>query len=250
MRKLLFSIIAAGSLLLTGCYDTIQEITLNEDGSGTISNSNDLSGILGVAKNMGAGEELEKAGEEKLDSTIQLADGVDSIPNLTPEEKKLASKGTLKLQMDLKAEKFVTNLIFPFSKPSDIITYNKLSGKILSETMKDQAGGMPTGGDDMPEVSSLDDYYTYEYSNGELKKKVNKEKYAGVANDKYLEQMKEAASMGLSMKASYIINLPRPAKEVEGKNVKLSDDKKKVTITASLDDFMADASVLEFKVKY
>ena len=38
--------------------------------------------------------------------------------------------------------------------------------------------------------------------------------------------------------------------KAEGKNVKLSEDKKKVTITASLDDFMSDASVFEYKIKY
>ena len=123
----------------------------------------------------------------------------------------------------------------------------------MADAMKEQmeggaGGGMPT--DQMPEPSSFDDYYKVEFSNGELTRKVDDKKYAGVGSDKYFEGLKQAAAMGLEMKATYIINLPRPAQKAEGKRLKLSDDKKKVTITATLDEFMEDASVLEYKIKY
>ena len=153
--------------------------------------------------------------------------------------------------MNLKEEKLLTSLAFQFSKPSQIEAYNKLSGKIMAETMKSQmgdGGDLPTG--PLPEPSSFDDYYTLEFSNGELTKKVNKEKYAGVQSDKYLNGIKQTASMGLVMKANYVINLPRPATKAEGKNVKLSADKKIVTISADIEDFFADPSVLEYKIKY
>lgn len=102
----------------------------------------------------------------------------------------------------------------------------------------------------MPETSSFDDYYKYEFSEGELTRKLDKDKYAGVESDEFLKGMKEASSMGLSMKATYVINLPRPAQKAEGKSIKLSEDKKKVTITADLDDFFADPAKLEYKIKY
>ncbi len=251
MRKLFYSILTAVSLfILTGCYDTIQEITINNDGTGKFSNTNDMSNIIPLMKNMGLAEQIEKEGGDKFDSTINLAALTDSIPGLTPEEKKLAAKGVLNVKMDMKAEQFITNVSFPFTKPGEMTTYSKLASKAMAEAMKDQMGDMPEGGDGEEEMSSPDDYYTYEFSNGELKRKVIKEKYATVASNKIFEKMQEAAAMGLSMKNTYIINLPRPAKEVEGKNAKLSEDKMKVTVTATLDEFLADASVLEFKVKY
>ena len=251
MKKLLFSLFIASSLFLTGCLETTQEITLNEDGSGTVSNTNDMSALIGLAKQMGGAQEMEKAGNQKIDSSFSLAAGVDSIPNLTPKEKEMVKKGMAHILMNLKNEKFITNIIFPFSSVPEIPTYNKLSGTILAETMKSQMGGMPMGGGEgMPEFSSLDDYYTYEFSNGELKKKLNKEKYAKVADDEYLKAVNEAGDMGLEMKANYIINLPRPAKETEGKGIKLSEDKKKITISVSIDDFFEDPSLLEFKIKY
>lgn len=251
MRKFILPFLTVCTLFLAGCFETTQEITLNEDGSGTISNTNDLSALIGLAKQMGGAGEIEKAPQEVIDSTVSMKEGADSIPNLNSEEREMAKKGTLKIQMNLKEERFLTNLAFPFSKPSQIAAYNKLSGKIMAETMKSQMGdqaALPM--DQMPEPSSFDDYYTIEFSNGELTKKVNKEKYAGAESDEYLKGVKQMGSMGLTMKANYIINLPRPAQKAEGKNVKLSEDKKKVTISADIDDFFEDPASLEFKIKY
>ncbi len=252
MRKIILSVLTIFTLFLTGCLETTQEITLNEDGSGTISNANDMSALIAVAKQMGGATEMGKLPQESIDSTISMEKGADSIPNLTPEEKEMVRKGTLRINMNMKSEKFLTRLSFPFSSPSQIGAYNKLSGKIMAETMKKQMGdgaaAIPT--DQMPEMSSFDDYYKIEFSDGELTKKVNKEKYAGAESDEYLKGVKQAGAMGLVMKANYIINLPRPAQKAEGKNVKLSADKKQVTISADIDDFFEDPASLEFKIKY
>ncbi len=251
MRKLFLSVLAICTLFLAGCFETTQEITLNEDGTGTISNTTDMGALITLAKNMGGAEQMEKAGFTTIDSIISMKEGADSIPDLTPEEREMVRKGTLTIKGDAKEDKFLTNLSFPFSSPSQIPVYNKLSGKIMAAVMKDKmSDNAGPGADQMPEPSSFDDYYTLEFSNGELTRKLNKEKYAGVESDEYLKGIKEAAAMGLTMKATYIINLPRPATKAEGANVKLSPDKKKVTITADIEDFFADASVLEFKIKY
>jgi hypothetical protein len=250
MYKLIFSLLTAGALVLTGCLETTQEITLKADGSGTIKNTSDLSALIGLAKQMGGGAEMEKMAEEKVDSTFSLDKGADSIPNLTPDERELAKKGTANIKMSLKEEKFSTSLLFPFSTPSEIALYNKISAKISAETMKEQMGNMPLGGDEMPEQSSFDDYYIISYANGLLTKVLNKEKYASAANDEYLKGVKEASAMGLPMKATYIINLPKPAIKAEGKGIQLSDDKKKVTVTADIDDFFDDPSKLEYRIEY
>lgn len=251
MRKFILSVLTASTIFLTGCLETTQEITLNDDGSGTLTNTNDMGPLLEIAKQMGGGADMEKMPQEVIDSTVSMKEGADSIPNLSPEEKEMARTGTLRINMDLKANKFFTSLAFPFSSPSQITEYNKLSGKIMAETMKEQMSeGSQMPDDQMPAPSSFDDYYSFEFSNGELTRKVNKDKYAGVESDEYLKGVRQASAMGLSMKATYIINLPRPAQKAEGKNVKLSEDKKKVTITADVNDFFEDPASLEFKIKY
>lgn len=251
MKKTILSLIV-GTVLLTGCLETTQEITLKEDGSGTLSTTSDMSAVLGLAKQMGGGE-MEKAAEQVVDTTVLLGAKADSIPDLTSEEKELLKKGSMNMKFNLKNDEFKTRLNFPFSNPAEIGVFNKLTGKLLATAMKDQVGSSPMGGGmggEMPPFSSFDDYYTLEFSNGELKKKLNKDKYAFASSDEFLTGMKQAASMGIPVGATYIINLPRPAEKVEGKNVKLSEDKMKVTVKVELDDFFDDPEKLEFKIKY
>lgn len=249
MKKIIIALCCAGTLLLSGCFESTQEITLQEDGSGTLNNTSDMSALIGLVKQMGGGAELDKA-PQTLDSVISLETGADSIASLTPEEREIARKGKLGITANLKEEKFKTSLSFSFTSPSQVGELNKLTAKILADVLKDKMSEGAPMADQMPEMSSIDDYYKLEFSNGELTRKINKDKYENLASDEYLKGMKEAASMGLVMKVNYVINLPRPASKAEGKNVKLSDDKKKVTISASLDDFYDDPSVLEYKIKY
>ncbi len=123
----------------------------------------------------------------------------------------------------------------------------------MGETLKGQTAGLNAMSEDgagMPQMSSFDDYYTTVYANGSIVRTLNKEKYEKVGEDEYFKGMKETAAMGLSMKANYIINLPRPAKTAEGKGITLSEDKKKITISVDMDDFFDDPSKLEYKIEY
>lgn len=250
MQKFILSILTAGTLFLTGCLETVQEVTLNDDGSGTYMNTNDMGKILAVAKNMG-GASTDKIPQQAVDTSFSFASEADNMTNLSAEEKELLKKGSVHIKMNIADEQFLTKMSFSFSTMNDIQKFNKLSGKMMMESLKGQMPAeMPMGDEGMPEPSSFDDYYTLEFSNGELQKKLNKEKYANVESDEYLNGLKQAGAMGLPVVSTFIINLPRPAEKAEGKNVKLSEDKKKVTITSSMDDFYDNPESLEFKIKY
>lgn len=257
MKKFILPVLTVCTFFLVGCLETTQEITLNDDGSGTLKTTQDMSAMITLAKQMGGGSEMEKAGQQSIDSTFSLKQGADSIPNLSAEEKEMMRGGSMNIRMNLKEDKFLTATSFSFNSPSQIAAYNKLTSKvmqeIMSQKMEDQMGSNGAGammGNDMPEASSVEDYYKLEFSNGELTRKVNEDKYKGVESDEFLKGMKQAAGMGLTVKNTYVINLPRPAQKAEGKNLKLSDDKMKVTVSASLDDFFDDPKALEFKIKY
>ena len=64
-----------------------------------------------------------------------------------------------------------------------------------------------------------------------------------------MQGMKEMAGMGMG-KTTVIINLPNAAKKVQGAGVTLSEDKKKVTIVSSLEDFFDDAKKMEYRIEY
>ena len=250
MKKLLFVFFASCVILLTSCLETTQEITITNDGNGTYVNTNDMGKILSLAKNMGAASN-DKMPKEAIDTILSFTAAADSMANLSPEEKELLKKGALHIIMNLEDEKFLTAMSFPFTSMDEIKKFNSLSGKMMMQTMKTQMPAkMPMGMDVMPEPSSIDDYYSLEFSKGEIKKKLNKEKYADVDKDEFLNGMKQAGAMGIPVTSTFIINLPRPAEKAEGKNVKLSEDKMKVTVLTTLDDFYDNPEALEFKIKY
>lgn len=248
MKLLLFCFVS--SVLFAGCLETTQEVTINPDGSGTISNTSDMSGIMGLVKQMG-GQDAEKLEGETIDTIISLSKQADSIEGITPQEKEMVKKGTLRVNMDMKEGKFITGMKFPFSSPSEIKKYTELTNKLMFETIKKEMGNTQVPGmENMPAPSSIDDYYTVSFSNGLLIKALDKEKFAKADSDEFLKGMKQSSAMGLPMTATYIINLPRPAKKTEGKNIKVSDDKKKITVVADIDDFFDDPSKLEYRIEY
>ena len=106
-------------------------------------------------------------------------------------------------------------------------------------------------GEDMEMAnSSVNDYYITEYQNGKLSRKVNKAKLANLENDKGMSSLKEMSGMGVNPNMKTVIKLPKPAKKAEGKGIKLSDDKKTITIESTMDDFFEDASLLEYEIEY
>jgi hypothetical protein len=251
MQKLLGLLLIGSVLAMTSC-ETTREISLNENGSGTLVTTTDMSGLLGFAKMSGQGKDMDK--EEVIDTTISLDKMADSIPDLSTEDKELVKKGTLGFKLNMADEKFVTKLQFPFTQANQISKLDQLSAKVTEQAMKKQMDGKsetapPMDSDEMPRMST-DDYFTITYAKGLIEKKHIPEKYAKIGEDKGMQSLKEMAGEGMPMNTTLIYNLPKPAKKVEGKNAKLSEDKKKVTITNSVEDFFDDVTKLEFRIEY
>ena len=252
MKKFLGSLLIASAFALVSC-ETTREITLNANGSGTLVTTTDMSGLIAIAKMSGQGKDLD-SNEKSIDTTIALDKLADSIPGLSATEKELVKKGKLGLNLNMGDEKLFTRLHFPFTSTSQIAVLDQLSTRVMEQAMKKQmdddngnAPAIPT--DELPKAN-MDDYFTVTYSKGVIEKKHIPEKYASVADDKGMQSLKEMAGEGMPMNSTLIYNLPKPAKKVTGKNAKLSEDKKKVIIASSVDDFFDDVTKLEFRIEY
>lgn len=268
--KKISGLLVIALFFLSGCFDTVQESTINDDGSGVFVSTMEMGKLLGMVKMIaGEKEEMKDMDKMKKDTTIYLKDVKDSIKNLSEAEKKLMDKGTLRVIMNMPDEIFSMAFTFPYAQPAELVTINSLLKKTKQNVMTDQMGKFmgskknetddkkamddnPVLGDMKPDSNSteVDDYYKYKYEKGKISKKLNKEMYANVDNDKSLTTLKEMSQMGMSTSMKTIINLPKPAKKAEGKAVKLSADRKKVTIEGSLDDFFENAAYFEYEIEY
>lgn len=249
MKRISSLLVVAGLFFLTSC-ETTREITLNSAGSGTMVTTTDMSALIGIAKMSGQGEKMEN--ERPVDTVISLDKMVDSIPDLTAAEKDILKTGKLNLTMDLANDKFLTKLSFPFNSTQQLTQLTSLSQRVTTQALSKQMGAGAEGGipgmDEMK--NTMDDYFITTYSKGSIERKLDKEKYAKIESDQGMQTLKKAGDEGLPMITNVVFNLPSPAKKAEGKNVTLSEDKKKVTIKGSLEDFFDDASKMEFKIEY
>lgn len=252
MKRILLAVAAIGTLVLTSC-ETTREVTINADGSGQFSSTSDFSSLIGLAKMADQDGKMEKMEDKSMDTTIALKELTDSLPTLTAEERKLAAKGSFTMNMNLGEEKMIANVKIPFSKLDEVSKMDLLSSRILEQGMqKIMSEGKGGGMDEMklPEGGGMEAYYTTTYSASKIEKKLIAEKYAKVGDDENMAALKEISGQGMPMQSKLVINLPRPAQKVTGKNAVLSDDKKKVTITESTEDFFDDGKALEFTIEF
>ena len=253
-------------IIFSGCFDTLEEVTINENGSGSFVNSLDMGKLLGLAKTMGSGkDEMKDFDKLKMDTVIYLKDVKDSLKNLNAAEKNIAATGALKILVDATDDKMNFTFTFPFSKTSEIAGIQNILKKakqdiiddIMQKIMGEEGGkneallGNEDGDENKENMgANIDEYYTSVYEKGKFTRKLNKEKYANVEDDKSLKSLQEMAQLGMAINMKTIINLPKPAKKAEGKGLKLSDDKKKITMEGTLDDFFEDASYFEYDIEF
>jgi hypothetical protein len=255
MKNIIYTILLCLLFALTAC-ETTQEITVNKNGGGVVTNTTDMSSAIAMVKQF-APQDSSRSEKLKLDTSLSLVSIADSITTLKPEEKKLVKKGNWSIKVNGDEEKFISVLEYPFERAEQISTINNALMAVIQTKLMDQVAksgaALPPGMDESPkpgEQSSIEDYFELKVKDGVVEKKLKKEKYAGIENDQSIMGLKNVSSMGATIKNNYVINLPRPAKKVEGKAVKLSTDKKKVTLTVTSDDFFDDPSKFEYKIEY
>jgi hypothetical protein len=253
MKKTVLLLFAAAGIMLLNSCQTTKEISIKDNGEGTMVTTTDMSGLIGLAKMAGKEDDVKKLNmNEKLDTTISLTEMADGLTHLTANEKAIIKKGKLGLNMDLSNEKLVTVLDLPFTNLSQIAEIDALSGKIAQEVLRkqiDSSGKELKEGDGELPTGSMDAYFTTTYSKGLIERKLDAEKYKNVESDEEMKGLKEMSGMGI-MNNVLIFNLPKAAKKVTGKNAVLSEDKKKVTVTTSMEDFFDDATKLEYRIEY
>jgi hypothetical protein len=255
MKNIAYTILICSLFFLTAC-ETTQEITLNKNGSGVVRNTADMSSAVAMLKQF-APQDTASSEKLKLDTSLALASIADSIATLKMEEKSLVKKGNWSIKVNGKEEKFISVLEYPFEKAEQISIINNALMTVVQTKLMDQVAksgaDLPPGMDSKAkpgEQSSIEDYFELKISDGKIEKKLKKDKYGNVSNDETIMGLKNVSSMGASVKYNYIINLPRPAKKTEGKAVKLSPDKKKVTIAVTSEDFFETPSNFEYSIQY
>lgn len=248
-------LVAVGCVFLASCLEINEETQINDNGSGQVSTTMDMAQLIDMMQAMG-GEEFEKKKDEKIDSVISLKNFVDTAKNLTAEQKALLRNGTLRIKMNMAEKEFNINMKYPFSSLENLQKLNTAlaqNGGGFGNAMKGAMGGGQGEGAEQAADSDMDQLlgiFDYTYSNGLIKKSVNKDKLKKLQDNPKMAEMKQGADMGIEVLYNVTYKLPRPAKSVDNPKAKLSDDKKTVTIRSNLMDIFNNPDNFAFTIQY
>lgn len=236
-----------------GCFEMNEDIQINKDGTGNYSTKMDMSAMLQMMQTM-ASEELEKNGVNKsIDTVIQMKDILDSAKDATPDQKRLLKDGSMRLQMNLEESILKADINFPFKSLDDLgqlmngATTGSMGNIFKKALTNDTAQSMASGDADMDQINSVFDVVV---NNKQISRKLNKEKYDAFIQKPEMAQMKEMASSGMEILYTTTIRLPRPVKKSDNPMIKLSPDKKTVTIKYDMAKLFQSPEQFSYSLEY
>lgn len=243
MKKILVLLLGASLTLLTGCFDIVEEVFLNKDGSGKYHITMDMSGLFTDPFMKGMFEEAlkEQAGADALagmekDSVIYFKD-LPEAADLSADEKKTLADILMRMTMSESKKQMLIRIEYGFKKVDDI---NKMS-KVLAKVGADEqlGGGMPGGNLMSGEAAN------FSWKKGLLKRLPMAIKAPTTEMDENMEMMK----MFLGS-ASYktIYHLPGKAKKVTIPNATV--DGSTVTIDNRILDVMDGKVKMDGEIKF
>lgn len=241
--KKFFALILGASLMFlnTGCFDIVEEVFLNKDGSGKYLVTMDMSSLFTDSFMKGMLEEALKEQEGasasmEKDTVIYFKD-MPEADELSREELKLIEKAVVRMTMSDKKQQMLINMEMPFSNIEDVNKITKVMEKIGADQ---QMGGGMMGGGMMTGSSAL-----FAFKKGTLTRLPAPKMSEEAKTDENLEMMKMFLG---DAKYKTIYHLPGKVKKakIEGAEV----DGSTVTVTSSLLDMIDGKVKVDGEIKF
>lgn len=259
MQKLFLSI-SITLFFLSSC-NMHEEIDLSKEGKSHYQISIDMSQALEMMKSMGgAGKIPDSVANKKVDTTISLRYLIDSSGGeFTAAEKAYFYNGNMNMKVDMQENKMNIVLKFPVKNAMDLKNFFSVYDKVdsLNKIKKKEKEAAEAGNTN--EMPNAMDPAKGMMDAGSLP--VKRSPY--IITDTSLERMVQTSTemmgdMGEQAQSAEMfmtqvtimttIKLPRPVKKLEGKNVKLSDDKQSIFFSATMAEMKENPAVGGFKV--
>jgi hypothetical protein len=238
---------------LASCFDIDEEIDINKNGSGEWKMNIDMSQLVDIMQTYMGKEELDKQlPQKKMDTTLYLKDLIDTVTSITPDKKALLHDGKVHLNLDMNEKVFKTSSVFSFKNVTDV---EKLRGAAGSNSfgagqLLKNFGGDKSDNSQDPDMSMFGSVYDLKIKDGMISNKLNKAKWDSLQKNPQFNQIKDAGSSGIDVPYSLTIKLPRPAKKVDNPIVKMSDDRKTLTVKYNLMDTFQQPDKYEYNIEY
>jgi hypothetical protein len=101
-----------------------------------------------------------------------------------------------------------------------------------------------------PGLEDMNSIFDVIVKDGLISKKINLERHKALIEKPDVAQLRQVASGGMEILYTTTIRLPRPAKKIDNSLMKLSDDKKTVTLKYNLLELFDQPEKFSFTVQY
>lgn len=253
-------LLACSLVLLAGCYDITEVITINPSGTGHYETHMDLSQLVSMIRSVAAMDSSKDLASfhENLDSTLQFGSFLDTVQGIDPSTKAILSRTTLHLKMAFDSGIFKVDMSAPFDNLTELqqlqdqysrsgSSLQALSHLLTAGKEGGDNGSLPAGGMGPDRLSSI---LKTTWGQHQITRTYNKLTYDSLMQDSSIQEVKSMSALLGDMKYKTIIHLPRPAIKVQSKASVLSDDRKTVTFEFNLTDIFYDPDSFTFTIDY
>jgi len=246
MKKIV--VLALSLLLFTSCQIT-EEITFQEDGSGTYNLKIDMGQMLAMTKEMNKNKDSlqpEKKPEKK-DTIMKFSDifkkNKDSIKRLTKEERELLAAlkdAYIQINMDEAKSQMLMQYVVPFKKTEDLNNINEKLQKLNSLNKKKQKGA-----NDFEKLFN-NEKVSYVFNKRTFRRIVTPEtnKKKDSVQDQGFKKMLDAFQFRM------VYHFPYKIKSVSYKDALIKADGKTLIIEVPMDKLAENPKLLDFEVKF
>jgi len=262
MRKGILAILVIFSLSLTSCAIT-ENVSFNADNSGKINYKFDMTKVMQMMGDKMGQSEGKKS--KDIDSTFTMAslyetkkDSIAKLPKEEQEKIKKMEKFTCHMVMKEKEGVFVYDMFADFKNTTElqemVSPVNTLSG--LSPNGKKAPADAAPKNDGITRYTFNGKKFSKsvavknkEEVKADLKKGLEKEGVEKSEAEAFSSQMTQSMEMMMG-ESTYdmVVTFPRKVKKVSVANAKISEDKKTVTITYPMKEYM-ESKNLNFEVE-
>ncbi len=247
----------------TACIDTEEKIEINADNSGNYSLTMDMGKMIGMAAQMGAGQNNSGKPKEKKDTLIYFKDALAASEKFTEAEKALFSNASCKIKLDEANAEMKIVISCPFASISQLAEVKEKLPSVMSKLdVMDKVGGKEKsmmgdaeegeGGDMTKSLNPGQNYYKFTATPGKISYLITDKEALkkSLGSDSSLIMMQQMAAMTGEMSYKTILIFPSPIKKLSGGKGVLSDDKKSITYKASLTDLVERPEEVEYEIEY
>ena len=216
-----------------------------------------MSALLQMMQSMASEEEIQKSGlNRSIDTLIRLKNIMDTAKDVTPEQRRLFQDGTMKMKVDIKENIFTADVNFPFKSLKDLQSLMSGTGtggltEVFKQvfTKKDSTQGA-TNMDDQGGLDQMNNVFDVAITKNKIERKLNRARFDSLMNKPEIAQAKQMVGGGFEILYTTTIKLPRPVKKTDNEMIKLSDDKKTVTIKYDLLKMFDTPEKFSYSIQY